>query len=110
MHSMKKPVDGGCQHDTNISNKNDTAEKCIKRGKKLAKGVVDSHNGTHSAQDHTGIVQGIKPSYVRGIMIPQHTEQQTKEHNTHSKHETLCNTPFEYADRGDGLMFVFEHA
>jgi hypothetical protein len=94
VHPVKKAMYGRGQDYADICNENHPAEQGIKRGEKFADPGIDIHHRSHPAQDHTGIVQGIQPSYTGSIMITQYTNHQTYKHYKYSKQETFYDSSF----------------
>ena len=91
MHLVKKAMDRRGKDYADVGNKNHPAEQGVKRGEKLSDPGSDIHHRPHSAQDHTGIMQGIQPSDPGSIMISKHANQDTYKHYKYPKQETFNN-------------------
>lgn len=73
---MKETVRRRSQHDTDIGDKGNAAEQCVKGGEQLSCRAFDLYYRAHPAEDKRGIVNGIYPGDIIGYMVACNADEQ----------------------------------
>lgn len=100
VQAVKHPVHRWGKDDTDIGYKDHPAKKRIQGGKPFARIGFYFYHGTHTAQNHRGIMQGVKPGNIRRVMITEYTYKEADEKDKRGQQDILQYPLVKHPHRG----------